>query len=156
HIIKSLKFTLAFNGQLTSYEGFYFQPRYLDDNGNENFARNDNNRSFYWIVQGFLNYNKKFGKNSFTGLFGVERDRQKDDFSHLEGKNFIIETVHYVRGAFIDNLTKQENRGQAASTASAFARVGYDYDGRYILQATYRQDASSRFGPSNAVGHFFS
>ncbi len=155
-IIKDLKFTLAFDGQLTSYQGFYFQPRYLSDNGAQNIARNDNNRSFYWIVQGFLNYSKKIGDHVFTGLFGLERDRSKDDYSHLEGKNFIIETVHYIRGAFLDNLTKQENRGQAASTASAFARVGYDFKGRYIAQATYRRDASSRFGPNNAVGNFFS
>jgi TonB-dependent starch-binding outer membrane protein SusC len=155
-IIKDLKLTVNFNGQLTNFQGFYFQPRYLDDNGNENFARNDNNRTFNWLAQGFLNYNKKFGNHSITGLFGVEKDRDKFDYSHMEGKNFIIETVHYVRGAFIDNLTRQENRGQAASTASAFARFGYDYKGRYIVQGTYRRDASSRFGPDNAIGNFFS
>ena len=155
-IIKDLKLTVNFNGQLTNFQGFYFQPRYLDDNGNENFARNDNNRTFNWLAQGFLNYSKKIGSHSFTGLLGVEKDRDKFDYSHMEGKNFIIETVHYVRGAFIDNLTRQENRGQAASTASAFARFGYDYQGRYIVQGTYRRDASSRFGPDNAIGNFFS
>jgi len=155
-ITKDLKFTTSFNGQLTSYQGFYFQPRYLDDNGNENFARNDNNKTFSWLAQGFLNYSKKIGDHSFTGLLGVEKDRDKYDFSHMEGKNFIIETVHYVRGAFIDNLTRQENKSQAASTASAFARVGYDYKGRYIAQGTYRRDASSRFGPANAISNFFS
>ena len=155
-IIKDLKFTFNFNAVLTSYVGFYFQPRYLDDNGNENFARNDNNRTFSWLAQGFLNYNHKFGNHTITGLMGVEKDRDKYDFSHMEGKNFIIESVHYVRGAFIDNLTKQENRGQAASTASIFTRVGYDYKGRYIFQGTWRRDASSRFGPDNAIGNFLS
>jgi TonB-linked SusC/RagA family outer membrane protein len=86
---------------------------------------------------------------------GVEKDRDKYDFSHMEGKNFVIETVHYVRGAFIDNLTKQENRGQAASTASAFTRLAYDYKSKYIIEGTYRRDASSRFGPDNAIGNFF-
>jgi TonB-dependent starch-binding outer membrane protein SusC len=155
-IIKDLKLTTSFNAQVTNFQGFYFQPRYLDDNGNENFARNDNNRTFNWLAQAFLNYNRKIGDHSFTGLLGVEKDRDKYDYSHMEGKNFIIETVHYVRGAFIDNLTRQENKAQAASTASAFARVGYDYKGRYIAQATYRRDASSRFGPDNAIGNFFS
>ena len=155
-IMKDLKFTTSFNAQLTSFEGFYFQPRYLDDNGNENFAKNDNNRTFSWLAQGFLNYNKKIGNHSFTGLLGVEKDRDKYDFSHLEGKNFIIETAHYVKGAFINNFTLQENKGQAASTSSFFTRLGYDYKGRYIVQGTYRRDASSRFGPDNAIGTFFS
>ena len=155
-ITKDLKFTTSFNAQLTSYEGFYFAPRFLDDNGNENFGRNDMNRTFSWLLQGFLNYNKKFRDHSFTGLLGAEKDRVKDDQTHLEGKNFIIETAHYVKGAFMDNLTAQTLSGSAVSTASAFARVGYSFKERYILQGTYRRDASSRFGPDNRIGNFFS
>src|SRR5207244_6175075 len=131
-------------------------PRFLDDNGNENFGRNDMNRTFSWLAQGFFNYSKTIGSHKITGLLGGEIDRDKYDYTHLEGKNFIIETAHYVRGAFMDNLTKQTASGQAAKTVSAFSRVGYDYKGRYIAQATYRRDASSRFGPDHAIGNFFS
>jgi len=155
-IIKDLKFTASFNAQLTSFEGFYFAPRFLDDNGNENFGRNDMNRSFFWLAQSFLNYSKKFGDHSITALLGAEKDRQKDDATHLEGKNFVIETAHYVKGAFIDNLTKQTASGSAVSTASAFGRINYNFKDRYILQGTYRRDASSRFGPDNRIGNFFS
>lgn len=155
-IYKDLKFTTAFNAQVTSYEGFYFAPRFLDDNGNENFARNDMNRTWTWLLQGFFNYNKKVGNSTFTGLLGFEKDRTKNDYTHLEGKNFILESSHYVKGAFIDNLTKQTASGTAVSTASAFTRLGYDYKGRYLLQATYRRDASSRFGPDHRVGNFYS
>ena len=155
-IFKDLKFTSSFNAQLTSFQGFYFAPRFLDDNGNENFARNDVNKFFNWLFQAFLNYNKKIGEHSFTALLGAEKDREKRDYTHLEGKNFIIESAHYVKGAFMDNLTKQTASGTANSTASAFARLGYDYKGRYLLQGTYRRDASSRFGPDNRVANFFS
>jgi TonB-linked SusC/RagA family outer membrane protein len=155
-IYRDLKFTTSFNAQVTSYEGFYFAPRFLDDNGNENFARNDMNRSFNWLFQSFLNYAKKFGEHSFTALLGFEKDRTKNDLVHLEGKNFIIESAHYVKGAFMDNLTKQTATGNAVSTASAFTRLGYDYQGRYLVQGTYRRDASSRFGPNKAEGNFFS
>ena len=33
--------------------------------------------------------------------------------------------------------------------ASYFARVSYDYDSRYMIQATVRRDGSSRFGSNN-------
>lgn len=155
-LTKDLKFTASFNAQLTSFQGLYFQPRFLDDNGNENFARNDMNKSFDWLIQGFLNYSKKFGAHSFTGLLGVQKDRTKADNTHLEGKNFVIETTRYVKGAFMDNLTNQTASGSAVKTASAFARFGYSYNERYIFQATYRRDASSRFAPANRVGDFFS
>jgi TonB-linked SusC/RagA family outer membrane protein len=155
-VYRDLKFTTSFSGQVTSYEGFYFAPRFLDDNGNENFARNDMNRTFNWLFQSFLNYSKKIGSHSFTALLGFEKDRTKNDYTHLEGKNFILETSHYVRGAFMDNLTKQTASANAVSTASAFTRLGYDYKGRYLVQGTYRRDASSRFGPNNYAGNFFS
>jgi TonB-linked SusC/RagA family outer membrane protein len=154
-ITRDLKFTASFNAQMTSFEGFYFQPRFLDDNGNENFGRNDMNRSFSWLAQGFLNYTKKFGNHSIMGLLGVQKDRDKDDRVHLEGKNFIVETAHYVKGAFMDNLTNQTSSGSAVSTASAFARLGYSYDEKYIFQGTYRRDASSRFAPDKRIGNFF-
>jgi TonB-linked SusC/RagA family outer membrane protein len=154
-ITKDLRFTASFNAQVTSLLGFYFQPRFLDDNGNENFARNDNNRSFNWLAQGFLNYTKKFGDHNIMGLIGVQKDREKEDRSHMEGKNFVIESTHYVKGAFMDNLTSQYSSGSAVSTASAFARVGYGFKDRYIFQGTYRRDASSRFAPDKRVGDFF-
>jgi TonB-dependent starch-binding outer membrane protein SusC len=155
-ISKSLKFTTSFNAQLTSTQGFYFQPRFLDDNGNENFARNDLGKAFSWLLQGFLNYNQKFGVHAVTAVLGAEKDRDKSDATHMEGKDFVIETAHYVKGAFIDNLTKQTASGSAVSTASAFARVNYSYDEKYILQGTFRRDASSRFAPANRVGNFLS
>lgn len=155
-LMKDLKFTASFNAQLTSFQGFYFQPRFLDDNGNENFGRNDVNKSFSWLAQGFLNYNKKFGDHSISALLGVQKDRDKDDRNHLEGKNFVIETAHYVKGAFMDNLTSQTSSGSAVSTASAFTRINYGFKDRYIIQGTYRRDASSRFAPDKRLGNFFS
>ncbi len=155
-ITNDLKFTASFNAELTSFQGFYFQPRFLDDNGNENFGRNDVNRSFDWLAQGFLNYNKKFLNHSITALVGVQKDREKDDKTHLEGKNFVVETAHYVQGAFMDNLSNQTSSGTAVSTASAFARVIYGFKDRYILQGTYRRDASSRFDDAQKIGDFFS
>lgn len=155
-VTNDLKFTASFNAQLTSFQGFYFAPRFLDDNGNENFGRNDLNKNFTWLLQGFLNYNKKIGDHSFSGLLGAEKDRNREDDLHMEGKDFVIEAAHYVKGAFIDNLTKQTAIGTAVTTASAFARANYSFKDRYILQGTYRRDASSRFAPANRIGNFVS
>ena len=155
-ILNNLKFTTSFNAQLTSFQGFYFAPRYLDDGGNENFGRNDLNKSFNWLLQGFLNYNKKFGEHTFTALLGAETDRVKNDYIHLEGKNFVIETAHYVKGAFMDNLTQQTSNANAVKTASAFVRLGYNFRDRYIVQGSFRKDASSRFDPAYRIGNFSS
>jgi TonB-dependent starch-binding outer membrane protein SusC len=155
-LLKSLKFTTSFNAQITSFEGFYFAPRYLDDGGDENFGRNDMNRGFNWMVQSFLNYNKKFGDHNLTAMVGVQKDRVKNDYTHLDGKNFVIETAHYVKGAFMNNLTNQYASASAVSTASAFSRINYSFRDKYILAGSYRRDASSRFHPDYRIGNFFS
>jgi len=155
-LLKSLKFTTRFNAQLESFQGFYFQPRFLDDNGNENFGRNDMNKGFDWLLEGFLNYNQKFGDHSITGLLGAGKDRVRDDLTHLEGKNFALETTHYVQGAFIDNLTNQRTSGSAVSTAYAFLRANYSFKDKYSIMGLVRRDASSRFDPSSRIGNFFS
>jgi TonB-dependent starch-binding outer membrane protein SusC len=155
-IVKDLKFTTAFNAQLTNGQNFYFQPRFLDDNGNENFARNDLSKYFYWLLQGFLNYSHKKGDHNISAVLGASKEREKGDALHMEGKDFVIETSHYVKGAFIDNLTKQNATAYAGKVASLFTRANYSYRDKYILQGTFRRDASSRFGPHKTIGDFFS
>lgn len=44
----------------------------------------------------------------------------------------------------------------AFKVASAFGRVQYDYDNRYMLSASVRRDGSSRFGEDNQWGLFYS
>jgi len=38
---------------------------------------------------------------------------------------------------------------------SYFARLQYDFDGKYLLSGFVRRDSSSRFGPDNAVAYFY-
>jgi hypothetical protein len=38
--------------------------------------------------------------------------------------------------------------------AAAFGRIGYNWDGKYILNITARRDGSSRFGPGKQFGNF--
>ena len=38
--------------------------------------------------------------------------------------------------------------------SSLFGRLSYNYDEKYMIQATIRRDGSSRFGPSHKYGTF--
>lgn len=44
--------------------------------------------------------------------------------------------------------------GSESSIAGGFARLGYNYKGRYLLNATIRRDGSSKFAPENRWGTF--
>jgi TonB-linked SusC/RagA family outer membrane protein len=64
----------------------------------------------------------------------------------------------------VNNTTGQQADGNrngwgswnsiAYSLLSYFGRVSYNYDERYMAEATMRADASSNFGPSNKWGYF--
>ena len=50
----------------------------------------------------------------------------------------------------------QTNSGTSSETltSSYFGRLNYDYMGKYLLEATFRRDGSSRFGANNRWGNF--
>ncbi|MEM6261563.1 MAG: SusC/RagA family TonB-linked outer membrane protein [Bacteroidota bacterium] len=46
------------------------------------------------------------------------------------------------------------NKVDAWRFASVFFRANYKYNDRFLVQATFRRDGSSRFGPNNRFGNF--
>jgi len=67
-----------------------------------------------------------------------------------------------VQNANIDEARDVENINQAlgrnptfdSRLLSYFARLQYDYDGKYLLSAVIRRDGSTKFGPENKFGYF--
>ncbi len=107
-----------------------------------------------------LNYNTKINdKISFTGLLGFEYFRKDSKGSNLIGKDFVGVSgdVDYtdVLG-YATNGTKRFSsfNRPVEELQSIFARVGFDYLGKYLLTATVRRDGSSKFGSDNRYGIF--
>ncbi len=54
----------------------------------------------------------------------------------------------------VNNPISNGGGGGESSIVGAFARVGYNYNGKYLLNATVRRDGSSKFAPQNRWGTF--
>ncbi len=102
-----------------------------------------------------INITRKIGKGKFEGLLGTT-------FFERNTKTF---------GIVIDGFDTDELLGSWAGGAnvtnkrstyfkyrfnSVFARGNYNYDGKYLLNATFRRDGSSRFGPDKKWADFAS
>src|SRR5690606_1211612 len=81
-------------------------------------------------------------------------------FQNSTHQLFRLNSLGYVNDALIGNSqaanliqVTHDNHTEYKYTA-AFARIGYNYDGRYLLNVTGRRDGSSRFGPNNRFGAF--
>ncbi|AWI26738.1 SusC/RagA family TonB-linked outer membrane protein [Flavobacterium pallidum] len=100
-----------------------------------------------------LTYDKSFGKHEFASVFGYTRSETR--YSSMDGtvladvKNgFQIPNdprFWYINvSPFGDIASRVSNSSEdSRSTVSYLARVLYNYDGKYLLNATYRNDASS-------------
>ncbi len=155
-IIKDLKFTTLFNAKLDNTQNMYFSPRLLSANKDKNSGRNEMAKTFFWEYQAFLNYNKTVNQDhNFTALLGFSADRKRFDRVHTEYLNSVSESIFVTLPDYVISTGTYSN-ATANATSSIFSRVGYNYKGRYILQGTYRRDGSSRFGPENRWGNFFS
>jgi TonB-linked SusC/RagA family outer membrane protein len=54
----------------------------------------------------------------------------------------------------VNNPISNGGGGSESAIAGGFARVGYNYQGKYLLNATIRRDGSSKFAPANRWGTF--
>ena len=134
----------------------YFQ-KFIQYNPNKASDPNSLDERYYtWNRTNYdllLNYDKTFGKHNIKGLAGW----------HTEKYNY-KELVAY-RKNFPNNDLTDINAGDAASQTNSgytrelamlswFARVNYDFAGKYLLEANVRADASSRFAKGNRWGYF--
>ena len=100
-----------------------------------------------------LRYNNTFGKHDVGGLFGYEQYYAKNGGFSARKKGLLDWTVTDITsGAEMESIggdAKAEN-----AMISYFGRANYAYDGKYLVEANFRSDASSKFAPGHRTGFF--
>ncbi len=106
------------------------------------------NKAYQNNMQSFLTYNFKLKDHSFTLLQGGSYEEYRKDEAQATGQN--MPSNDFFSLNFADPLTKtSRDVVQAWALASAFGRFNYNYNGRYLFEASYRYDGSSRLVPTN-------
>lgn len=105
-----------------------------------------------WIIEPQLNYTKTFGNHHLDAL--VATTMQETVQQALSTRAF---------GFSSDALLENVGAATQISTATGytqykysavFARLGYNYKEKYVINLTGRRDGSSRFGPGKQFGNF--
>lgn len=160
--VKGLKFRTSLGVNVSSYESRSFTPIYklsiysFNDNtwasqsmGNGKSLQFDNLLSYNFNVSNDHNFEVLAGssalKSNGAGMYGRNRDLVFPDLVH----------------AWLTNATNTEgtlislNGAPYEETlASYFGRLQYNFDEKYLFNATFRADGSSRFAPGNRWGYF--
>jgi TonB-linked SusC/RagA family outer membrane protein len=154
---KDLQVTGLFNAQLDNLNNVQLTPSSLT-NGGTGLATGKNalKNQFYYETQVFANYNHVFATNhTVTAMLGTSLDSRRDDAYNIGLQNYVSESILNPSAATYTPTTSSYP-STAHSDQSIFARLGYNYKSRYLLQGTFRRDGSSRFGLDNQYGNFYS
>lgn len=113
---------------------------------------NQNRQNFTSVLlTNQLTFDKDFGKHSINAI--VVAEQQTNKFSQITGNgenaisNEITEPVGLSSIGFSGNMSE-------SALISYIGRVNYEYNGKYLLGASFRRDGSSRFSPDNRWGNF--
>lgn len=106
------------------------------------------NKGYHNNLQGTLTYNLQLKKNNFKLLAGTSfEEYRKDEFS-ATGKGMV--TNDFYSFNFADPLQKTvTDKVETWAFNSYFGRFNYNFDERYLLEASFRYDGSSRLAPAN-------
>ncbi|MBO5708898.1 MAG: TonB-dependent receptor, partial [Bacteroidales bacterium] len=125
-------------------------------------ASQEMNRSLRWQVENVISYDKTFGKHSVAAVLGQTAIRSTSSNVGANARGLMYPYDEWKIS--VNNTTGQQADGNrngwgswnsiAYSLLSYFGRVSYNYDERYMAEATMRADASSNFGPNNKWGYF--
>jgi TonB-linked SusC/RagA family outer membrane protein len=100
-----------------------------------------------------LNYLKDFGDHSINALLGVEQMYFNYKGFNATKKGLLDMSIHDITTASdMQDISGDYERDYAM--LSYFGRLNYAFKGRYLLEANFRRDASSRFSPDNRWGTF--
>lgn len=119
--------------------------------------------SIYYQWENFANYMKTFGMHTVSGMVGMSFQESTYDNVYgslsANGEDAVKKNdplfyfLNYASASATKGVSGEKTR---SAKMSYFGRVGYDYGGRYLLQASLRADAAdlSQLPASNRWGYF--
>lgn len=133
--------------------GYAYAYGETDSASNANASSSFNNT---FLVENTLNFNKSFGKHNLAGVLG-QSFQDTNSRSMGSGSRDLVKTAG---GTYLKEVSSGVTAVAGSGSSSQhrllsyFGRVNYDYDGRYLFQATVRRDGTSRFAAAQRWGTF--
>ncbi len=105
-----------------------------------------------YVIEPQLEYKRKIAKGDLSLMAGATWQENVRDALRTDASGFPNDNV-------LDKLDSARTRASFWSYGmyrynSVFGRATYNWDGKYILNASFRRDGSTKFGPGNRWGNF--
>jgi len=121
-------------------------------------ATADQNRAQFLslLFENTLNFERQFGQHRISAIAGISNQTFNNDIIAGQRQNLPINsgTGAYLTGLNQGNNPTVTSLNERRALLGYLGRVNYNYADRYLLSATIRRDADSRFNPGNRWGNF--
>lgn len=157
-ILKGLSFKSTFGadynfGRYSSYYPVFYVSQ--TERNEESSVNETRSSGISWVWSNVANYNFNINKiHSFNLMAGTEASYGSSE--SISATAYDVpenEYMHYISAAK-SNIYQASSGQSRSSIFSTFFRLNYTFKNRYLLTATIRSDASSRFAKENRVGYF--
>ena len=150
-ILKNLTFRSTFGIDNLDDRQERFVPSYVIARQNRAEALAVDADQFTWVSDNTLTYRQQFGDHSVSVLGGLGFQKSQSTFLQAGGQTAgsnIIKTI-----AIADPYAPIHNISEWA-LLSYFGRASYNYKDKFLADASFRIDGSSRFGANKRYGMF--
>lgn len=160
NILPDLRYSFQGSANISSSARDYFQPSNdaVAAYARPSYAESDKGSYSTYFLSNNINFFKHFNTASehvhnvtFTGSQQFSSDVSNSN--NVGGYYVPSNNIQVVQGVPQANLSGSSNYASDAML-SFLGQLQYDYDGKYIIYASYRGDASSRFGANSKWGYF--
>jgi len=150
---KALMVTSYGNEFFPDANGVYKANAAVWNGGTNNLAQR-NARDSQYTLYGTLRYDKTFlNIHHVSGLLGYQQESYRYDRLEAYRTKVPSNDLWDLSAGSPASQTNTSNSYEWA-LRSLFGRINYDYKGKYLLEASFRDDASSRFPANNRLAFF--
>ncbi|UAB84709.1 TonB-dependent receptor [Zunongwangia sp. SCSIO 43204] len=124
-----------------------------DGSSTDGYGERTSRKTATYVFQNSLNYFNAFGNHNVDITVLQEYQEYRNNYLFAAGDSFVT-----------DGLTNLASSGNPTSASASFsdwyiasylATGSYNFDSKYVLNATYRREGNSRFSDDNRWGNFW-
>ena len=113
-----------------------------------NSSKSTQSNDYYSAFNVYAQYDKSISKNNFSVMVGYNNESKSNRGFGVERQKLISNDIPFIKLASGDTYTRNEVSTEWG-IEGFFARINYDYDGKYYLSFNGRYDGTSKF----PIGH---
>jgi len=152
--VEGLKFRLNLGGTIRASFGGYYEGKGVFDYNDQTDSNANINQALTtsWTAENLVSYDRAFGKHNVNALLLYSAQQDKYNSSAFSTTKIAADTFQFYNLGRTDEpvVADPNNQGYSLTALTSYmGRVMYNYDNRYLLNASYRTDGSSRLAPGN-------